>query len=507
MTVLESRNLAAPASRSLFGRGESPRPSSFRTYAPTVEQLDQLVLLSVGCPEISGFVYLDQNSNPVLTNNGHFDTGEVPLANAVVVLLDANNNQVASTTTDANGAYRFDRLPNTNVSPITTVAQTVAVGTTATPFSNQPFGPSAISLFDPSLGTLRSVSITYSATVNSNLLAENPAPIPIPITALLNGSYQINGLPQLITGSGSASSGPVVVPAEDPANPGANDFPVNLTVSGQPTTLTLTSASDLAFFTASAGRTTFTPTMSATADATISGAGVQFTKITTATGTITISYTYDPKVCIPNGQYTLVQIPNPPQLINGKPSQPSEVFAAPPVGQPQILHVTVNDVDLPDNNFAKLSAGVAAADCPTPGTLVRYGVHHQQTRLVLTFVGDVDPAMANNPANYRILTSNGRAVRIVSATFDPATNAVTLIPARSINVHYRYDLSVTLPCSGPCNNAVVPFGGRKSLGGFQNHRGQFVPVVNGELVRPNRAAGSSRLALARAHAVARRGRG
>ena len=109
--------------------------------------------------------------------------------------------------------------------------------------------------------------------------------------------------------------------------------------------------------------------------------------------------------------------------------------------------------------------------------------------MVLSFVGTVDPARANLAANYFVTTANGQHIRIVSATFNPATNSVTLIPARNLNVHFRYDLSVALPCTtGNGGTVVVPFGGRKSLGGFQNHRGQFVPVVNGVIPRGGQGA-------------------
>jgi hypothetical protein len=497
------RTLVGFPSRSVPGVGDKPRPAAWKKSLPTVEELDKLLLLSVGCPVISGFVYLDQNSNAALTNNGHLDPGEVPIGGAKVLLLDANKNLVASTTTDVNGAYSFASVPNANTAPVTTAPQTITLGPKPTPFTNAPFTPSSIGLFDSSLGTLTSVSITHSASLNSSLVAENPAPVPISITAVLNGNYQINGLLQPITGSGSTTTGPVLVPPLDPQNPSANDLPVNLAITDGPSTLKLTSASDLQFFTASAGRTAISPTVTATADTTVSGAGVQVSNVTRAqAAALTVTYTYIPKVCIPNGQYTLVQIPNPPQLINGKTSQPNVVFPAPPVGQPQMLQVTVNEVDLPDNDFAKLTAGTPGngnLSCPTPGTLVRYGVHHQQTQLVLSFVGPVNPTLVNNPANYFVTTANGRQIRVVSATFDPATNSVTLIPAKNLNVHFRYDLSVALPCNGPCNNVVIPFGGRKSLGGFQNHRGQFVPVVNGEIIRPGH--GVRPHALAHAHAL------
>jgi len=89
-----------------------------------------------------------------------------------------------------------------------------------------------------------------------------------------------------------------------------------------------------------------------------------------------------------------------------------------------------------------------------------------------------------NPRNYFITSRAGAHIPIVSATFDPVTNSVTLIPAKRLNIHTRYDLSVTLPCTGPCNNVVIPFGGKLSLGGFLDHHGRLVRVVNGHFIRP-----------------------
>ena len=54
--------------------------------------------------EISGFVYVDQNMNH------RRDLGEPPIAGTRIDLLDASGRQVATTTTDARGFYRFSHL-------------------------------------------------------------------------------------------------------------------------------------------------------------------------------------------------------------------------------------------------------------------------------------------------------------------------------------------------------------------------------------------------------------
>ena len=55
--------------------------------------------------EISGYVYVDQN------NNNRRDNGEAPIAGTRVDLIDSNGAEVATTTTDASGFYRFTFLP------------------------------------------------------------------------------------------------------------------------------------------------------------------------------------------------------------------------------------------------------------------------------------------------------------------------------------------------------------------------------------------------------------
>jgi serine-aspartate repeat-containing protein C/D/E len=55
--------------------------------------------------KLSGFVYVDAN------NNGKFDTGETPIAGAILTLLDSSGKSLGKTaTTDTTGFYQFDDL-------------------------------------------------------------------------------------------------------------------------------------------------------------------------------------------------------------------------------------------------------------------------------------------------------------------------------------------------------------------------------------------------------------
>ena len=54
---------------------------------------------------VSGHVYHDAN------NNGVRENGETPIPGTTVILLDAGGTQIATTTTDSNGFYKFANLP------------------------------------------------------------------------------------------------------------------------------------------------------------------------------------------------------------------------------------------------------------------------------------------------------------------------------------------------------------------------------------------------------------
>jgi hypothetical protein len=184
--------------------------------------------------------------------------------------------------------------------------------------------------------------------------------------------------------------------------------------------------------------------------------------------------------CLINpGQYTIEQIPTPAGLIDGKASENGVVFANP--GSPQMLNVTVTSdtQDLPNNDFGKLTAAN-----PTPGPIVRIGVHEQRTQLIVPFKGAVNPVLAQNPSNYTVIVSPTDHVPIVSAKYNAITNSVTLIPAKRLNFRFHYVLSFTLPGFSTEKQIVnIPFGGKDSLVGFASkNRKRFITVSHGHIV-------------------------
>jgi hypothetical protein len=282
----------------------------------------------------------------------------------------------------------------------------------------------ALDLFDPSLGTLTNVTVSHSAIIQGDITSQNLSP-----TSPTSITASVSGS-YSIDGLNQAIAQPTRTVMSEPILAGEFGSPTD-TVVFPPVLLTdsasvsFTDASSLAFFTASAGRATITPTMTATASASASAPNGNLRTVAETTASSTVTITYS---------------------------------YFPP--------------------------------CPTPVKLGRIGVHHQRTRLILSYSGIVNPTLAEDPDNYSVIRPGGGRIAIVSASYDPATNRVMLLPERRLNVHHRFRLSVKLACSDAASAPTVriPFGGRSSLIGFFGCRGQFIPVRDGRIVRPDRGS-------------------
>jgi hypothetical protein len=355
-----------------------------------------------------------------------------PLIDAAAVRLHSFRHHLLATPVTKPQGSQASAMAATST-PVTLAPQTLSLGNTLTNFTNQPLSP-ALKLFDPSLGTLTSVVVIHASTLQSTITSRNLSSTSATvITANFSASYQINGLNQaIVQPTRTVSSQP------QPAGPfGSGTDSVTFPPLQLPgsSLMTFTDPASLAFFTAAPGRATITATMTATGTGSASAPNGNLLTVaqTSASATVTVSYTYLP--------------PSPP----------------PPT------------------------------PCPTPGTIGRIGLHHQRTLLILSFNGAVSPTLAGRASDYSVITSTGQRIPIVSAHYNPATNSVTLIPARRLNVHLHFRLSAVLPCpNGQSGGTVIlPFGGRRSLVGFHDRRGQFVPVQDGRIEKfPVRARGS-----------------
>jgi hypothetical protein len=393
----------------LATRYRSPRPSGPKRRKMTLglESLEPISLLSsVGAP---------------------ISTAAAVRLHDLRVQWLANRHHSRGASASASGTAATPTSTSTAASPVTVPAQALSLPSTLTNFTNQPLSPS-LSLFNPSLGTLTSVTVTESALLQSMITSQNRSTTSSTvITASLSGSYEIDGLSQpIVQPTRTFTSAPETA---GPLGSGTD------TVTFPPLQLSSSSATifsdpaSLAFFTASPGRTTITPTMTATASGSAhAGANLSTTAVTTASSNLAVSYTYIPTTPTPT--------PSP-------------------------------------------------TSCPGTGPISRTGVHHQKTLLTLPFIGPVDPVLAGTPGDYVVISRTGHKIPIISANYNASTNSVTLRPAHSLNVHDRFVLKVTLPCTNGMTNMVVrlPFGTKYSLVGFHNKRGQFVSVHDGRIVR------------------------
>ncbi len=94
---------------------------------------------------------------------------------------------------------------------------------------------------------------------------------------------------------------------------------------------------------------------------------------------------------------------------------------------------------------ATVTSGVVtppATDGPQVIQVLRYGIHWEPTTLVLRFDQPLDPSTTQNVSNYVIIGPGGHRDRIRSAVYDPTTQTVTLHPARRVNLHHNYKLTV-----------------------------------------------------------------
>jgi uncharacterized repeat protein (TIGR01451 family) len=144
------------------------------------------------------------------------------------------------------------------------------------------------------------------------------------------------------------------------------------------------------------------------------------------------------------------------------------------------------DPDLTNNQTQVTTTQVIAPSADTAGptivSLQRFGFHARPTRLVLSFNEALDPARAADLANYRLVNARGAVIRIRSATYDPETRTVTLLPARLLNLHRTFVLTTSgsgitdlsgnaLDGDGDGRNGG-DFTGKVNLSIFADHPGQ-----------------------------------
>lgn len=339
-----------------------------------VEALENRVTPS--CNVISGYVYYDIN------NDGIYQTGtETPIANSSIELRDANGVVVGSTTTDANGFYKFETdtaHPGTN----TDLTKTVNLPTTPTQTNYSLTGQ--VDKFDASLGQLQSIDIIYGGSITSKIDAEN-----FSLTSESDISGTVSGNITL-TAPGVNDTQTIAAPAGTPFHAKQYDGITDYTgdsggTLGEHTatgskTVTLTGAAMNDYI--GSGQVNLTTATVATSNA--QGGGNLDVRIrSTGVSTITVVYHYKAYDCLAPGDYKIVQTQQPPGFLDGKESKDGTVI--PNTVGTDFINVTLTNTDLVNNNFGEVKQtrlsghvwydedndGVREAnEAPIPGTII-----------------------------------------------------------------------------------------------------------------------------------------
>jgi protocatechuate 3,4-dioxygenase beta subunit len=346
---------------------------------PGVETLETRWLPSGN--SISGFVFVDAN------NNGLYDSGEMPLGNVAVRLLNSSNIQVGSTVTDGTGAYSFSTDSTINTSP-TTLTENASVALTSTNWQQT----LTIPQFNPNLGTLTSIQIVSAGVFNSDIKVENTDNAPATVTGTDAGTLTLTGpgISGLVT---SMSTGETVTLQAYDGKGIDFDPPCGVDFGAQSApgskSLTISAASLSQYI----GTGSVTLTDAASAACTATGAGNLVAEFSTqASAQVSVIYTYTPSNALKPGNYTIVETP-PAGYLDGLVSSNGVVIPR-SVGTHTIA-VTLANANVPNNNFAHLApasvSGYAYIDANNNGNKESGETVLPSVNVALTGTNDLGP--------------------------------------------------------------------------------------------------------------------
>lgn len=293
---------------------------------------------------ISGFVYHDVDNDGIYNK-----ANEQPFSSSTIQLKNNLGVVIGTATTNALGYYEFNRDATVNPVPATQV-QTITFDKTSTNFSlGKP-----LNKFDPTLGTLQSITIQHNGTITSEILVENTSTTS---ATTINGTVAGN-----LTLAGPGFTSPLTLSQNAGSFAAAKfDGTMDFTgTSGQSFgektatgtgVVTLTGAAMQTYI--GGGTVTLTEDGAATSTA-FGGGNIVVKLISSGQATVTVTYTYVPSDSLKPGDYTIVQITPPPGTTDGKESRNGVVLGNPintdfiPVTVP-----TINSV-LENNNFGEL---------------------------------------------------------------------------------------------------------------------------------------------------------
>jgi hypothetical protein len=323
---------------SFSSRGKQAQGRKKGAALPKIEAFEDRLLPST----ISGFVYNDANLN------GLFDAGETPIAHSPIQLRDASNQVIGTTVTDANGFYQFTTNPLIDTSP-TTQVHTITFPDTPTDWSVSQGLPQ----FDPSLGTLTSVEIISNDTTTSTIKVENIDSSPATIHATVQGTITLTGpnvagLTDNLSADQSFNASAFDGTVDFGGTSGHNFGPQ--TAQGTKT-ITLTSASDMAPY---IGTGTVNLNEVTHAGSTATGSANLLVSInTTAGGTVRVIYHYIPSNTLGPGNYTIVQLADPPGYFDGQTTRGNVTPIPNSIGS-NMIPVTLTTGDSVNNDFGEV---------------------------------------------------------------------------------------------------------------------------------------------------------
>jgi hypothetical protein len=360
---------------SFFGRpGRAARAPHSRPVLDTLEER-RLLSTTTANTSISGFVFHDVN------NNGLFDAGEPPIAGNTLQLFHGTNVSgppIATAVTDANGYYQFT-IDNS-------VSQTPATLPVLATFDNAKTGwtkTAQVARFDPSLGTLLSVDIVSTGTLQSEFQFENIDAEPGTITGTINGTVTVNvpGASPLVTNLTASDSFSAAAYDGTIDFGGASGHDSGTQTHSASQSVTITDAAALQQF---EGSGSLTVSAHAGATSTASGPGNLLALHSASAGAkVQLVYHYIPSNALKPGTYTIVQPSTPPGYIAGLKSSGGTVI--PHSASTNSIQVNLTNGVSTDNDFGELKPsslsghvyidlnndGVReAGEPPVPGTTV-----------------------------------------------------------------------------------------------------------------------------------------
>ncbi len=291
---------------SFLGRHRcAARPAPAR---PAFETLEERQLLSAAT--ISGYVFND------VANDGLYHGSDTPIAGNTLELFHgttATGNPIATAVTDVNGFYQF--------TTDNSVSQAPATMPVLVTFASQKTGwtqTEPLAQFDPSLGTLLSVDIINTPTMQTEFQFENLDSEAGTISGSINGNVTLSvpGLNPLVAqASASASFNASAFDGTiDFGGTSGYDSGVQ-TESGTPTSITVSDPTLLQEF-----EGTGSLTLSAHAGSTSSASGpgnLLVLHSTSESAQVEVVYHYIPSNALKPGPYTILQTSTPPGYLPG----------------------------------------------------------------------------------------------------------------------------------------------------------------------------------------------